>query len=52
LNEFRNLFGWYMQRVAAGERFLVTRRGKPYVRLIPATHPPTLTPPAEAESHA
>lgn len=25
-----------MQRAAAGERFLVTRRGKPYVRLIPA----------------
>jgi prevent-host-death family protein len=25
-----------MQRARAGERFLVTRRGKPYVRLIPA----------------
>jgi prevent-host-death family protein len=36
---FRNHFGWYMQRAAAGERFLVTRRGKPYVRLIPAIDP-------------
>jgi prevent-host-death family protein len=33
---FRNHFGWYMERAHAGERFLVTRRGKPYVRLIPA----------------
>jgi antitoxin (DNA-binding transcriptional repressor) of toxin-antitoxin stability system len=24
-----------MQRAAAGERFLVTRRGKPYARLVP-----------------
>jgi prevent-host-death family protein len=36
-NPFRQHFGWYMQRAAAGERFLVTRRGKPYVRLIPAS---------------
>jgi prevent-host-death family protein len=35
-NPFRSRFGWYMQRAAAGERFLVTRRGKPYVRLSPA----------------
>ena len=35
-HEFRNRFGWYMERAAAGEEFLVTRRGKPYVRLIPA----------------
>jgi hypothetical protein len=32
-HEFRNRFGWYMERAAAGEEFLVTRRGKPYVRL-------------------
>lgn len=38
-NPFRQHFGWYMQRAAAGERFLVTRRGKPYVRLIPAIDP-------------
>ena len=35
-HEFRNHFGWYMERAAAGERFRVTRHGKPYVRLTPA----------------
>jgi prevent-host-death family protein len=34
-HEFRNHFGWYMQRAAAGESFLVTRRGKPLARLSP-----------------
>jgi prevent-host-death family protein len=34
-HEFRNHFGWYMQRAAAGESFLVTRRGKPFARLSP-----------------
>ena len=34
-HEFRNLFGWYIQRAAAGESFLVTRRGKPFARLSP-----------------
>ena len=32
-NEFRNRFGWYMERAAAGEEFHVERRGHPYVRL-------------------
>ncbi len=32
-NKFRNHFGLYMQRAAAGETFNVTRRGKAYVRL-------------------
>ena len=32
-NEFRNRFGWYMERAAAGEEFHVERRGRPYVRL-------------------
>jgi prevent-host-death family protein len=35
-HEFRNRFGWYMERAAAGEKFLITRRGKQYVRLLPA----------------
>jgi prevent-host-death family protein len=35
-HQFRNHFGWYMERTVAGEEFLVTRRGKPCVRLIPA----------------
>lgn len=36
-DEFRNRLGWYMQRAATGEEFLVERRGRPYVRLAPAT---------------
>ena len=35
-HEFRNHFGWYIERTVAGEEFLVTRRGKPCVRLISA----------------
>ncbi len=35
-HEFRCLFGWYAQRAAAGNAILVTRRSKPYVRLLPA----------------
>ncbi|MFI5121972.1 MAG: type II toxin-antitoxin system Phd/YefM family antitoxin [Vicinamibacteria bacterium] len=34
-HEYRNHFGWYMERAAAGESFLITRRGKPYARLVP-----------------
>jgi antitoxin (DNA-binding transcriptional repressor) of toxin-antitoxin stability system len=36
-HELRNPFGWYAERDAAGEGFLINRRGKPYVRLT-ATH--------------
>lgn len=49
-NPFRNRFGYWMDRVAAGEEVLVTRRGKPRIRLSPATGaaaPPTLTPASE-----
>ena len=34
-HEFRNQFGWYMERAAAGGEIRVTKRGKPYVRLVP-----------------
>ncbi len=34
-NEFRNRFGWYIERTAAGEHFTVTRWGKPYLKLSP-----------------
>ena len=34
-HEFRNRFGWYMERAAAGEPILITRRGKPHLRLSP-----------------
>ncbi len=36
--EYRQKFGWYMERAAAGESFLITRRGRPYARLSPP-HP-------------
>ena len=36
-HEFRNRFGWYMERAAAGEPILITRRGKPHLRLTPAS---------------
>jgi prevent-host-death family protein len=35
-HEFRNRFGWYMERAAAGEEIRVSRRGKPYARLLAA----------------
>jgi prevent-host-death family protein len=36
-HQFRNHFGYYMERAAAGEEVAVTRRGKPFVRLMPAS---------------
>jgi len=36
VHPYRQRFGWYMERAAAGESFLITRRGKPYARLSPA----------------
>ena len=39
-HEFRNHFGLFMQRASRGERFYVTRRGRPFVVLGPAE--PTL----------
>jgi prevent-host-death family protein len=36
-NRFRNHFGYYMERAGLGEEILVTRHGKPLVRLVPAT---------------
>jgi prevent-host-death family protein len=35
-HEFRNHFGYFMERAAAGEVIRVTRRGRPTVRLTPA----------------
>jgi prevent-host-death family protein len=34
-HEFREHFGWYFERASRGARFLITRRGKPYARLMP-----------------
>jgi prevent-host-death family protein len=35
-HEFRNRFGWYLERAAAGETIHVTRRGRPHVELRPS----------------
>ncbi len=43
-HQFRNHFGYYMERAAAGAEILVRRRGKPYARLCP----PVLNPLAVA----
>jgi prevent-host-death family protein len=32
-HEFRERFGWYMERAAAGEVFEITRHGRPFVRI-------------------
>ena len=34
-HEFRNHFGWYMERAAAGDEILITRRGRSHARLLP-----------------
>jgi prevent-host-death family protein len=34
-HEFRQHFGYYLERAADGHEVLVSRRGRPYVRLIP-----------------
>jgi len=49
-HELRNRFGWYLERVAAGEDIRVTRRGRPYVRLMPeeANLAHAATPPASS----
>jgi prevent-host-death family protein len=55
-HEFREHFGWYMERASGGESFLITRRGKPYARLSPQhdqleipTEAPELEQPEPAE---
>ena len=34
-HEFREGFGYWMERAAAGDQILITRRGRPYARLSP-----------------
>ena len=34
-HEFRNHFGYYLERAAAGEEIAIRRRGRPYARLVP-----------------
>jgi prevent-host-death family protein len=35
-NEFRNHFGYYMERAAAGAEIHISRHGRPFARLLPA----------------
>jgi prevent-host-death family protein len=44
-HEFRNHFGRYLEQAAAGHEIEISRRGRPYARLVPVTgrveHPPS-----------
>ncbi len=42
-NEFRNHFGNYLERAAAGDEIHISRHGRPFARLLPA-EPPASTP--------
>jgi prevent-host-death family protein len=33
VHDYRQKFGWYMERAARGENLVITRRGRPYARL-------------------
>jgi prevent-host-death family protein len=35
-HEFRNHFGYYLERAAAGEEIHISRHGRPFARLLPA----------------
>ncbi len=41
-HEFRNRFGYYLERAAAGAEIAVTRHGRPCARLVPAVNPVTV----------
>ena len=36
-HDFRNRFGYYLEQAAAGTEVEISRRGRPYARLGPAT---------------
>jgi antitoxin (DNA-binding transcriptional repressor) of toxin-antitoxin stability system len=36
-HEFRNHFGYYLERAAAGRPIAISRRGRPYARARPRT---------------
>ena len=38
-DDFHRRFGWYAERANRGEKILVTRRGKPYLRILPVQDP-------------
>jgi prevent-host-death family protein len=43
-HDFRERFGWYMERANAGQRLMVTRHGRPFVRIEPADPAPAALP--------
>jgi prevent-host-death family protein len=45
-HEFRNCFGYYLECAAGGAEIAISRRGRPYARLVPAVLNPT-TPSAD-----
>ncbi len=49
---FRNRFGYWMERAAAGDEILITRRGRRYARLGPPDPPPATTDTAPAPAPA
>ena len=52
-NPFRDKLGYWMERVAAGQEVLVTHRGRPRIRLVPAAEPQAVAEPrAVAQSQA
>ena len=38
-NQFRNHFGYYLEKAGEGHEVLVSRRGRPYARLTPVEPP-------------
>jgi antitoxin (DNA-binding transcriptional repressor) of toxin-antitoxin stability system len=34
-HEFRNRFGYYLERAAGGAEIVISRHGRPYARLMP-----------------
>ena len=51
-HEFRNHFGYWMERAAAGDEILITRRGRRYARLGPPDPQPATTDTAPAPEPA
>ncbi len=43
-DSFRDHLGYWLDRAVRGEHFLITRRGKPLAKLVPAGRPMTLWP--------
>jgi len=49
-HEFRNHFGYYMEQAAGGTEVLVSKRGRPFVRMLGTQGPPEEVTPAGSEA--